>query len=160
MKRKKLPRLNYLDYIIIASVLFFIVGLYSRYNLREQFEKNASDVTADVVFEIRAVSEETVMALLADTSLYDERGDLFGTVMTDSVSAKPAVMHKVGADGALKEVVSKSLYDVEAVALCQGAQTDSGFFLHGNTYIAPNMILPLKSGCGSFNVYLTSIEIF
>ena len=158
--KRGLPRLNYLDYIIIASLLFFAIGLYSRFTLRAEHEKNASSVTADVVFEIRAVSEETVMALLSDTTLYDERGELFGTVMVDSVSATPAVMHKVGADGTLKEVTSKSLYDVEAVAVCEGAQTEGGFFLRGTTYIAPNMILPLKSGCGSFNIYLTDIEIF
>ena len=159
MKRNA-RRLNYLDYIIIGSLLFFVIGLYSRYTMRAEFEKNGSSVTADVVFEIRAVSEETVMALLSDTTLYDEHGELFGTVMVDSVSATPAVMHKVGADGALKEVTSKSLSDVEAVAVCRGAPTDAGFFLRGTTYIAPNMILPLRSGCGSFNIYLTDIEVF
>ena len=158
-KRRKI-RLTHLDYVIIFSVLFFVVGLYSRYTMEHRHSQNASAVTADIVFEIHSVTLESASALISDTSLYTARGTHFGEVMIDTVSVRPSVLHVSAPDGSIQAVESKSLYDVEAVAVAHGAHTEGGFFLSGDTYIAPNMKMTVKSSNESFEIYVTNIEIF
>ncbi len=158
MARKK--RLSYLDYIIIASLLFFAVGLFSRYTLSQRHIASASDVEADIVFELHAVSEDTVRSLLSDTVLYNARGEYFGEIMLDSISATPAKIRRVGQNGRISAVESKTLYDVEAVAVTIGSKTEGGFFLGGVSYLAPNMTVSVRSDCGSFEIYITSIEVY
>lgn len=161
MARKKLlKRISYLDFVIIFALLFFAVGLYSRYNSSRLHRENASSVSADVVFEMHGVALEDAAALLSDTTLYTSHGEKFGELMIDSVSVRPSVLHITMPDGSISSLESKTLYDVEAVVLCRGAYTEGGFFLSGVTYIAPNMTMMVKSSVENFEIYLTNIEIF
>lgn len=158
-KRTK-KRLTYLDYVIIFSLLFFVIGLFSRYTAHERHSESSSSVTADIVFELRGVSLEGAYALLSDPMLYTAQGTELGEVMADTVSVRAADVRVVAPDGTVKLVKSKTLYDVEAVAVGHGARSAGGFFLSGSSYIAPNMTLTVKSSCQSFEIYITNIEIF
>ena len=158
-KRAK-KRLTYLDYVIIFSVLFFVIGLFARYNSHEKHIASSHSVSADIVFELRGVSLEGAYALLSDPMLYTLDGVELGEVMTDTLSVREADVRVVAPDGTVKLVKSRTLYDVEAVAIGHGARTQGGFFLSGVSYIAPNMTLTVKSSCQSFEIYVTNIEIF
>ncbi len=158
-KRTK-KRLSYLDYVIILSILFFVVGLFARYSASERHSESSHAVSADIVFELRGVSLEGAYALLSDPVLYTSEGIELGEVMADTVSVRPSDVRVVAPDGTVKSVKSRTLYDVEAVAISHGARTQGGFFLSGVSYIAPNMTMTVKSSCQSFEIYVTNIEIF
>ena len=159
MKRKRI-NLSFLDYFIIASLLFFAIGLFSRYTLRERHLANSGELDARVSFEIHAASEETSLSLTSDCELFTTHGEGFGTLLLSSVRVVPAKIRKTRQNGELFELESKTLYDIYGEVLCRGAKTEGGFFLSGVTYLAPNMHFSVKSAKGNFEIYITNIEIF
>ena len=153
-------RLSYLDYVIIASLVFFAIGLFSRYTHSKASLKDSSVHEADVVFEMHSVGSDIIYSLYSDTTLYNERGERFGVLLTDTVSVNGAKIRQTTPNGSIIELPSRLLYDIEAVASVKGKKTDGGFFLNGNVYIAPNMVLTVKSSCGVFQIYITNIDVF
>ncbi len=159
-RKQRKKKLTFLDYVIIASLVFFAIGLFSRYTLREKFFETSLETKALVSFEIHAQSEDALLFFGEDTQFSTSHGEEFGILKKESLKSAPAKIRKVGKNGEIFELPSKTLFDIYGEIVCVGAKTEGGFFLSGVTYLAPNMHFSVKNGRGNFEIYITNIEIF
>ena len=155
-----IKRLSFLDVVIIAAVVFFVIGLYSRHINSSEYTSSAHACGAYISAELHALTPERASALLRDPSLSYTHGDRLGVLDVESVSAVPASLWRVGADGKVYALSSKSLYDLSFVIKSEGFFDEGGFFVGGKRHIAPNMTVSASTSCGEFELFITNVDVY
>ena len=157
---KLIKRMSFLDVVIVAAVVFFAIGLYSRHINSSAHTSSAHECGAYISAELHALTPERASALLRDTTLSYTHGERLGVLDAESVSAVPASVWRVGADGKLYSLSSKSLYDLSFVIMAEGFFDEGGFFVGGKRHIAPNMTVNASTSCGEFELFITNIDVY
>ncbi|MBE6695259.1 MAG: DUF4330 family protein [Ruminococcaceae bacterium] len=160
MKRMKLKRLSYLDYVIIALLACFVLSLFSRYVKAEKNFSDSVETNAEIYFEVHGASAELVKALQQERTLFFSDGADFGNIMTESLRSNSAELFVTELDGRITKTRSASLYDLFGVISVTGEQNEGGFFVNGAVYIAPNMTVKVKNALADLEIFIVNVDIF
>lgn len=117
----------------------------------------------NVSFEITGTSSLQGGNVVSGETLYDENGNLFGTVK-ENVTVTPAVIYVEDAAGKYLQTFAGSdngdsnSVDVRGAIASKGYFTDKGFLVGGKTYVAPNYEITLHSSKATFTLRITDIS--
>ncbi|MBR4960044.1 MAG: hypothetical protein IKY52_04025 [Clostridia bacterium] len=164
--KNKKKRLGALDICILTAVLLCIAGTAVRLVFKEDsvLAQNAQQDTYTVYFTVKDIRETSSRYLYSGAEFYiDESGEYFGK-LTGTPGTTPALRIYADANGNQVEVYNNTDDDRMARIDVEGAFTvsavmdkDGYLMLNGNTYIAPNKEVKVRSKELMVNIRITSI---
>lgn len=160
VETKKASRVSPLDIFIAILVIMCIAGVVIRvYVGKDGILPAAGSETADYVvsFEIKNAIPELSTYLASGESLYDDEGNLFGTV-NENLTVTPALVFVEDSEGKYVPVYSSSENDIRGTVMLSGRYESYGFLVNGKVYIAPNFEIELHTGMASFTMKVTGIS--
>ena len=164
--KNKKKRLGALDICILAAILLCIAGAAARMVLKEDsiLAQNTQLDTYTVFFNVKDIRETSARYLYSGAVFYlDDTGEYFGA-LTETPGTTPALKIYADANGNQVEVYNNtdddrvSRIDVEGSFTVSAVVDKDGYLmLNGNTYIAPNKELRIRSKELMVNIRITSI---
>lgn len=153
-----LKKASYLDLVIIALVLCFLLSLLSRYAMQKKRSEEAALSHARISFEIHGVPLELAEAISKEGKLLFTSGGELGELVSDSVSILPATVLFTDLDGNLIKTESQTKFDLFGTLYSVGFWGDGGFFANGESYIAPNMTLSVKNSIAEAEIFIVDLR--
>ena len=148
-------RFSVIDFVIILMVIACLVGVIMRYDLADRLFSKTVLTDARVSFVAESVLPAEKAVFVENTVFYTDL-DAFGTLI--SVESKPARIYYENSVGALVYYEHDTLQDLSGSFRVKVLDTDSGYRLNGNTFLAPGSVFTVKAGGASVVITIISVE--
>lgn len=163
MKKK---RLGALDICILIAVLLCILGAAARFVFKEDsvLAQNTPLDLYTVYFTVQDIRETSAIYLYDGAGFYiEESGEYFGR-LAGTPGTTPALKTYTDQNGRFVEVYNNTDDDrvarinVEGAFIVSAVMDEDGYLLlNGNTYIAPNKEVKIRSKELLVNIRITSV---
>ena len=164
--KSKKKRLGALDICILTALVLCVIGAAARFAFKEDsvLAQNTVLDTYTVYFNVNDIRETSSRYLYDGAEFYlDEGGEFFGTLV-GTPSPTPARHIYIDENGNHVEVYNNTnddrvaRIDVEGTFSVSATVDQNGYIrLGGNTYIAPNKEVRIRSKELLINIQITSI---
>ena len=158
-------RFNLVDVALIVLVLFAVIGVWQRENLKTLFTTEQVLDEYVVTFEVkklRSTTGELLKKGTVFTVVEDGERMVLGTLSRD-VAASAATENLRDKDGNVVSVVYPEdeyeyLWDVSGELHCEGIERDGTFLVGGDLYLARNKRVLVQTETADFEIVVKSIE--
>jgi len=154
-KETKRVRFSVIDFVIILMILACLVGVAMRFDLADRLFSRTALVSGRVTFVAEAITPEERAVFTENTAFYTDR-DTFG-ILT-GIEASPTVIYYENSLGSLTHYEHDTLLDLNGSFSAKLLDTESGFLLNGNTFIAAGSTFTVKAGGASVLITIISVE--
>ncbi len=144
------------DFTIIVIGMALIVGIVIRYDIVDKLFSKTSLTDAKITFIAEAITPEEAAAFTENNKFYTDK-DVFGTLNTVSEPAK-ALMYRENSDGTLVSYEHDTLLDIRGSFTCKVIESNSGYLLGGNRYIAAGSVFTVKADGVAVKITVLSVE--
>jgi len=151
----KRARFSVIDFVIILMILACLVGVAMRYDLAEKLFSKTTLIDARITFVAEAVTPEERAAFSENTVFYTDR-DTFGILTT--IESHPALIYYENNIGSLVHYEHDTLLDLNGSFRAKVLDTDNGYLLNGNTFLAPGSTFTVKAGGASVLITIISVD--
>lgn len=151
----KKKKISVLDIFAVLLIIMCVTGAILRIFIGGNGIVQVSEPESDeycVSFNLNSIRTTLASSIVAGDSLYDDNGNLIGTV-DGNLTVTPALVFKEDSEGKLIQTYSNaengdnSLVDVTGTITVKGYYSDYGFTVAGSkVYLAPNYSIQLHSG--------------
>ena len=164
-EKKTKKKLNAIDWFLIAAVVLCLIGAALRMLLGSESGSFTSPVVMEdyiVSYEIRNIRNSSIEYLGEGAEFYiDETEQYFGK-MTGNLSVTPAQFYVSDAEGNYVEAYAPengdaTRVDVAGTMTVSGYMGEHGFLLNGNTSLAVNKFIALRSPFIYVTITITDI---
>lgn len=152
---RKIP-FSVVDFAIIVVVLSLIIGVLARYDVVDRLFSKTSLLNAKVTFVAEAVTAEEAAAFSENNKFYID-GNIFGTLTAVTDPAK-ALMYRENSLGELVAYEHDSLLDIRGSFTCSVMESNNGYLLGGNRYIAAGSVFTVRADGVAVKITVISVE--
>lgn len=140
---KIFSKISIIDLILIFAVVLACIGITVKMTNMGKVAQVKSDTKFYVTFKVENVRQYSLDAVTKGDVFYEKNGPLLGTVSDISNNQYTEIATKL--DGTSKLSDSPEKYDIYITLLCEGKESDTGFFVSGTRQVAHGSEVKLRS---------------
>ena len=140
---KLFSRISVIDLILIIVVVLACIGVAVKMSGAGKVAQVKSDTKFYVTFKVEGVRQYSIDAVSKGDVFYEKNGPLLGTVSDVTYNQYTEVATKV--DGTSQLSISPEKYDLYITLLCEGKESDTGFYISGTRQVAHGSEVKIKS---------------
>ena len=154
-KTKKRIPFSILDFIIIATAIAIIIGIFARYDIVKKLFTKTTLSEAKLSFVCEKLTPEQAAAFKEGTKFRTESKS-FGTLQ--NVLSQKALIYVENSDGALISYEDDTLVDISGTFKIKVIRSEDGYLLNGNEYIAAGSVFTVYSNGVRVDITVISID--
>ncbi len=157
VSEKQRIRFNLIDLLIIFTVLALIVSIVMRQHAKNALSGPEEQISVEVEFLIQKLSSDLFNSIVIGDTVMTDAEQKMGVLK--SADFQKSETYYTGSDGVPVLTFSDQYYDVRCVLTAEGTQSDRGFLLGGESYLAPGQNLRVKTPHFTADILITDISV-
>ncbi|MGI6031050.1 MAG: DUF4330 domain-containing protein [Eubacteriales bacterium] len=154
-KGRLFGKISIVDIVIVLAVLVAVAGFAYKMNSGNSTIAVKADTPVTMVLRMEQVRQFTVDAVRVGDQVYEEHGDLLGTIV--SYETKPAYRTGENGDGTVTYAPVENRYNLYITLEGVARVSDTGIFLNGSKQFSKGGNVRVESPTLSSNAYIDQL---